>query len=110
MTLTEAQWGRLLLALGNTTANEFVRVVGPDQWHALGWLVVKGHEFAANGEIPRLGDGDRADALLFARLLGLDPETSARTTAQDAASMPVEVSQDWLYDFMDKMTRPEAGL
>jgi hypothetical protein len=107
--LSYEQWGRLLLALGQIKVAEIVMAVGPEHAIAMAWLTAKGLEFGRAGHIPLFGEGDRADALMFAQRLGIDPETAEPRPAPTQEEALAMLCQGIGIDqFMDGLVKEEA--
>ncbi|MBN8744515.1 MAG: hypothetical protein J0I24_09430 [Thiomonas arsenitoxydans] len=107
--LSIEQWGRLLLALSQTSMANFVTAVGPEFAVALAWLAVKALQWEMDGHIPLFGEGDRADALWFAQRLGIDPETAEIRLAPTQEEALAMVCQGIGIDqFLDGLVKEEA--
>jgi hypothetical protein len=86
MNMTEAQWGRLFIALGQAPVADAAMNLGEREVRVLCELAFKGLGWEHSG-ILHIGDGDKADALDFAQRLRIDPETGDLKPAQTDEEM-----------------------
>ncbi len=106
--MTEAQWGRLFLALGQVPTADVAMNCSLREAAILHELALKGLDFEMRGFL-HYGDGDKLDAIDLAQRLGIDPATAKPKPAKSEEQMRAELSREWFDDFMEMLTRAEGA-
>ena len=105
--MTEAQWGRLFLALGQVPCIDAAMNLSAQEARILSELALKGLDWQMRGFL-HYGDGDKLDALDLSARLGIDPASGEPKIVQSKAEQTEQLAQDWLDTFMDDLAH--AGL
>jgi len=103
MNMTEEQWARLFLALGQVPTIDAAMNLSAREVAILHELALKGLDWQQQRGFLHYGTGDRLDALDFAQRLSIDPETGDLKPAKSNATQAQEAAQDWLDNFMDNL-------
>jgi hypothetical protein len=107
MSMTEEQWARLFLALGQVPVIDVAMNLDHRETRILHELALKGLDFEMRGFL-HYGDGDKLDALDLAQRLSIDPATAELKPAKSEDVMRAELSREWFDEFMDMLTRAEG--
>lgn len=108
MNLTEQQWARLFIALGQVPCIDAAMNLSAREIGILHELALKGIDWEQRGFL-HCGSGDRADALDLAQRLRIDPATAQSKPAKSEEQMQAELSREWFDEFMDMLTRAEGA-
>ncbi|CDW94987.1 hypothetical protein THICB2_590122 [Thiomonas sp. CB2] len=100
--MTEAQWGRLFVALGQVPAIDVAMNLDRRETRALHELAMKGAD-AAQRRFLHYGDGDKLDALDLAQKLGIDPQTAEIKPALTDEELARDAAQDRFDRYLDDL-------
>lgn len=100
--MTETQWGRLFLALGQVPTVDAAMNLDRREVAILHELALKGLDWQQRGFL-HCGTGDRADAMDLAQALSINPATGEHQPGPTEAEMDAQIKREQIDAFLDDL-------